>query len=70
MRCPYCNDPNCVILQETESTQKGFGVCKSICGYIILGPIGLLCGLCGMGEGTKKTKHYWVCQRCGRKFRV
>jgi hypothetical protein len=49
---------------------KGFGIFKGCCGYIILGPIGWLCGLCGMGEGHTSRKAFWICDRCGRKFKV
>lgn len=70
MRCPSCGNNNCHIIQEVETKQKGFGVCEGICGYLILGPIGLLCGLCGMGEGRTSKKAYWVCNDCGSKFRL
>lgn len=68
MICHRCNSENCVLIQESESSSKGFGVCKGLCGYVIFGPLGLLCGLCGMGEGKTKTKHYWICKDCGKKF--
>lgn len=33
-----------------------------------MGPIGLLCGLCGSGYST--TSEYWVCHECGTKFQA
>ena len=70
MICKKCGSPNCMLIQESETENKGFGVGKGICGYIVFGPIGILCGLCGMGEGKTTTKHYWICNDCGRKFRA
>ncbi|WP_310603804.1 hypothetical protein [Anaerosporobacter sp.] len=70
MRCPSCGSDNCHIIEESETTQKGYGVCSGVCGYLLLGPIGFLCGLCGMGEGKTKRRSFWICPHCGRKFRV
>lgn len=70
MTCSKCGGQNCMLIQESESESKGFGVCKGLCGYFIIGPLGLLCGLCGMGKGKTKTKHYWICNSCGNKFRA
>ena len=70
MRCPSCGSDNCHIIEESETRHKGYGVCSGICGYLILGPIGFLCGLCGMGEGKTTRRAFWICQSCGRKFRV
>lgn len=70
MRCPSCGSENCHIIEESETKQKGYGVCSGICGYVILGPIGFLCGLCGMGEGKTTRRAYWICRNCGRKFRI
>ncbi len=70
MTCKHCGSENCMLIQESESKSKGFGVCKSLCGFFVIGPIGLLCGLCGMGKGKSTTKHYWICNSCGHKFRA
>ena len=68
MRCPRCGNEYCHIIEETE--MKGYGLGKGCCGYIVFGPIGLLCGMCGMGEGKKSKKAYWICNECGKKFRA
>ncbi|WMJ89841.1 hypothetical protein [Anaerocolumna sp. MB42-C2] len=70
MRCPSCGSDHCHIIEEVESHQKGFGFFKGCCGYLILGPIGWLCGLCGMGDSHTSKKAFWICNQCGRKFRV
>lgn len=70
MRCPSCGSESCHIIEESETRQKGYGVCSGICGYLILGPIGFLCGLCGMGEGKTTRRAFGSVKVGGRKFRV
>ncbi len=67
MRCPVCGSDNTTIL--TQEYRKGFGICQSILGFICLGPIGLICGLCGMGE-TEGFSHTLYCGDCGRNTRI
>lgn len=70
MRCPKCGEDHCIIIEESDTEQKGFGFCKGCCGYLLVGPIGWICGLFGMGEGKTTRRSYWVCHRCGNKFRT
>lgn len=67
VRCPNCNSGNCHMVYEsaTDSTPFSFG--NACCGHILLGPIGLLCGFCGMGTSVKTTTYY-KCDSCGTKF--
>lgn len=67
--CPRCGSTDIEVVTETNGTTKGFGAGKGCCGYIILGPIGLLCGLCGMGEGRTTTDTYRICRKCGARFK-
>lgn len=67
MKCPKCGHTNCQYVSQTSTSSKGYGICKGICGDALLGPMGLLCGLCGTGT-TSTTNEYWVCQDCGTKF--
>ncbi len=67
MKCPNCGSNNCQFISNTITHNSGFGFGDACCGYICLGPIGLLCGLCNMDQETK-IKEYWVCQECGTKF--
>lgn len=60
MKCPRCGSEN---IQFGTNTSGGYSKGKGCCGYILLGPIGLLCG----GSKTK-TEEFWVCQKCGNKF--
>ena len=66
LKCPKCGSEHIQFATSTET--KGFSVGSSCCGYILLGPLGLLCGLCGAGES--KTKDFWVCHNCGAKFQA
>nr|WP_243206527.1 hypothetical protein [Neobittarella massiliensis] len=70
MKCPKCGSENCQIIQETNGKTKGFGAGKGCLGTLVFGPVGFLCGLCGMGKGKTKTNTYWVCGNCGNKFKV
>lgn len=65
MGCPRCGSPNVQIVMESET--KGFGAGKGCLGYLIFGPIGFLCGLCGMGKA--KTTALRMCASCGHKFK-
>lgn len=63
-KCPKCGSSNIQVVTEGES--KGFGAGKGCLGTILFGPIGFLCGLCGMGKG--KTRAIRMCAACGKKF--
>lgn len=69
MQCPNCGNNNLQIITETSSSGKDFSVSKGLCGAILMGPIGILCGACGKGK-TIKTTTYWVCPSCGYKFKA
>lgn len=63
MKCPKCGSEK---IQFGSSTSGGgFSFSNSCCGYIMLGPLGLLCGACGSGTTTEE---FWICQECGNKF--
>ena len=63
MKCPKCG---CEQSQFISNTSGGnFSAGKGCCGYVILGPIGILCGACG----NKETKEeFWICTSCGHRF--
>lgn len=67
VRCPNCNSGNCQMMVETKSDSTPFSFGQACCGHILLGPIGLLCGFCGMGTEVKTTTYY-KCNSCGAKF--
>lgn len=68
--CPFCGSDDCQPLQKsmTEVNHKGYGWGSGCCGLILLGPFGLLCGLCGAGSKVKTTNElWWVCRNCGKQ---
>ena len=72
--CPNCNSRNLQATVETNvnvSGGKGYSSAKGCIGFLLLGPLGILCGSCGQKQGTVTTtnKNYYVCGDCGNKFR-
>lgn len=72
VRCPACHSSNLFPITENTSTTTGksFSGGKGCLGFLLLGPLGLLCGSCGANQTTVNTsKTFWVCKDCGHKFR-
>lgn len=67
VHCPQCGSRNCSMVIDSKTKTTSFGLSDACCGYILLGPVGLLCGACGRNS-TTKTKTYWLCGNCGKKF--
>lgn len=67
MKCPNCGGDNCQFITSSETDSKFFSAGDACCGYVCLGPLGLLCGLCDSGSSTT-TQEYWICNECGTKF--
>ncbi len=69
--CPKCGSDRLQISTNTDihTTGKGFSSGKGCLGFLLFGPIGLLCGACGSKQKTTVTNtSYWVCSNCGNKF--
>ncbi len=66
MKCPKCGSDNLSFVANTE--KRGFNGSDACCGYMILGPIGLLCG--SFGANKVNTVEYWICGNCGNKFQT
>ena len=65
--CPKCGGHNCQPMTETNVTGGGYNAGNGCCGYLLFGPLGLLCGACGSGT-TTTHRTYWICRDCGRRF--
>lgn len=65
--CPKCGSTECTPIVETSTSGKDFSAGKGCCGFVLLGPLGILCGACGEGKQTASTT-YWMCSSCGTKF--
>lgn len=71
VRCPRCKSERIITMTKTSTTTTTSGYKGGVgcLGWLMLGPLGLLCGLCGMGSKTKvKHINYLVCQECGNEF--
>ena len=72
MICPNCGSDKLQITTETntQTTGKNYSSGQGCLGYLMFGPLGLLCGSCGQKQKTTVTHtNYWVCSHCGNKFR-
>lgn len=69
MVCPKCGSENCGIINEVREKGRDYYGGRGCLGYLIFGPVGLLCGLCGKGRQTKNI-NYWVCNNCGKKWKA
>lgn len=67
VHCPKCNSTRCRMVVTSKTDVTSFEIGDACCGYVLLGPIGLLCGACGAGSSTE-TRSYWQCADCGKKF--
>lgn len=69
--CPNCGGRNLQATTETktQTTGKNYSGTQGCLGFLLMGPLGLLCGLCGQGQKTVSTNtDFWVCPDCGDKF--
>ena len=69
--CPHCGSECTKPLVHTRTQLKagGYSCCAGACGGFLLGPLGLLLGLCGKSssiDSSSQTK--WVCLQCGTEF--
>ncbi len=68
--CPYCGSQNCqpMMRSVTKIKNSGYSASSGCCGLCLLGPFGLLCGLCGTGSKVDiKNETVWICQKCGKQ---
>lgn len=68
--CPNCGAPfaDCVpLVKTTISGSGGYSLFSGCCGTVLLGPLGILCGL-RKQRLTTSNKTWWACRRCGKEF--
>jgi len=72
MQCPKCESHNLQATVEATTTGSsgGYSGAKGCLGFLLLGPLGLLCGSGGR-KANSSTQHktFWICLKCGHKFR-
>ena len=70
--CPHCGNKDLLVTTETNTQTKGsnYSGGKGCLGFLLFGPLGLLCGSCGKGKETTTTNDtYFVCSKCGKRFK-
>ena len=51
-----------------DTKSSGYSASEGCCGLCLMGPAGLLCGLCGSGSTTSvKSETWWACPSCGKE---
>ena len=69
LHCPRCGNYDIMPVSEVSTQGKDFNASDACCGYLLCGPLGLLCGATGKGKQTTTTT-YWMCKGCGNKFQA
>lgn len=69
IHCPKCGGYDIMPVSEVSTKGKDFNAGDACCGYLLCGPLGLLCGATGKGKQTTTTT-YWMCKGCGNKFQA
>ena len=76
IHCPRCGCNNLQATVETSTsvrtTGSSYSGTKGCLGWLLFGPVGLLCGSIGQKQRMNvdtKNINYWVCSECGNKFR-
>ena len=69
VRCPNCQSVNLQTIVESNTTGKGgFSAFDGCLGYLLMGPLGLLCGSRKTKIKTTNTT-FFMCMDCGNKFK-
>ncbi len=69
LSCPHCGNHELQAINETETSGGGYNAAGGCCGYLLMGPLGLLCGACN-SKATSRNQNYWICSKCGHKFKM
>lgn len=59
--CPKCDSKNIIHIRSESSDFKAKSAC---CGYLLFGPLGLLCGM----VDNEKVDYHKKCNNCGHEF--
>ena len=72
VHCPKCGSENLqtVVKTNVQTQGKNYSASQGCLGYLMLGPLGLLCGSCGQNKTTTTTHtSVFACNDCGHEFR-
>ncbi len=68
LHCPKCKSEKIQALTETN-VQGGYRAGRGCLGWLLLGPLGILCGALGKKARVSSTNNtVFVCMECGFKF--
>ena len=56
------------MISETKTTGTDYSICSGLCGEILFGPAGFVCGF--SDSRNTDVNAYWVCTKCGYKFKA
>lgn len=68
LQCPKCGADGCIPQYKQHVSGGGYGCLSGCLGWLLLGPLGLLCGGCGSSVQSK-NELVWICPKCGNEFR-
>lgn len=68
MKCPKCGYTYCDIVSELKEKGSDYSICMGILGIILFGSLGNVCGW--TNERDTNVEAYWVCKRCGYRFKA
>lgn len=67
--CPNCGSHDCEIqVQQNVTGGSSYSAGLGCLGFLLTGPFGLLCGLCGGSKATTTHQSVWICKSCGNQF--
>lgn len=69
IKCPNCGAVGCMPQYKQNVSGGGYGCCSGGLGALVLGPLGLLCGVCGRSVKSTNTL-VWICPKCGHEFQA
>jgi hypothetical protein len=67
MKCPKCGNNYCTITSEKKTTGKDYSIPRGIIGELLCGSLGFMFGFSNSRE--TKVEAYWVCKKCGHRFK-
>ena len=67
MKCPKCGNDYCNIVSNTKITGKDYSIGRGLLGEAVFGTSGYICGMSDSRDVNVEA--YWVCKKCGYKFK-
>jgi len=66
--CPKCGYNYCNLISETNTKGSDYSICAGALGELFFGPLGMACGW--TDNRKSNVDAYWVCKKCGYKFKA